>query len=444
MTLHSHMRGFRSGLLTLCLVFAAVAAACGTSATELESSPPTLATELESSSSTPTPAAPVPSPTPGTESESSSSMPTPVAPVPSPTPETVEYSINPTWWVPPSLEEQIFESDVIVRASLLSAAAGTETVPSADAGVSPTYRPVQDLRFTVHEYLKGSGPNEVLVVVRGEHTYLTEAEARNEADHSVSLRNTTWDGRQGALFLRTSDSADLQVSGTSGGASGSTGQTDDLAFITDGAKSPPPTISLADLRAEIAETDATLKAGEGIEGYERCIRGKIRRERANRADPWMPLRLEKTLVSGSAAGAEVYRSENRYREPDYNRYWLSGPDAGLFQSLIVDDDSSSVNGYDEILTTARPLVTGTYRVFHNMQLYIYFPCNSVPEDAYTDWTVTVTATTGTLHEAFFDPVAIGTAVGADGSNGALEPASFTVGARRACCKASSGRTGPLC
>ena len=34
---------------------------------------------------------------------------------------------------------------------------------------------------------------------------------------------------------------------------------------------------------------------------------------------------------------------------------------------------------------------------------------------------------GTVHEAFFDPVAIGAAVGADASNGVLEPAAFTVG-----------------
>ena len=34
---------------------------------------------------------------------------------------------------------------------------------------------------------------------------------------------------------------------------------------------------------------------------------------------------------------------------------------------------------------------------------------------------------GTLHEAFFDPVDIGTAVGADSSDGVLKPAAFTVG-----------------
>ena len=42
-----------------------------------------------------------------------------------------------------------------------------------------------------------------------------------------------------------------------------------------------------------------------------------------------------------------------------------------------------------------------------------------------EWTVTVTAPEGTLHEAFFDPVTVGTAVTADSANGVLKPASFT-------------------
>ena len=32
-----------------------------------------------------------------------------------------------------------------------------------------------------------------------------------------------------------------------------------------------------------------------------------------------------------------------------------------------------------------------------------------------------------VHEAFFDPMAIGAGVGADGTNGVLKPAAFTVG-----------------
>ena len=389
--------------------------------------------------------------------------------VPTATPEIV-LAINPPWRVSPSLEEQIFTSDVIVRASLLSATAGTETVPSAVC-VAPTYRAVQELRFSTHEYLKGTGPTEVIVVVRGDHTYLTEAEAQQAAVASVSRRNTTWDGREGVLFLNTLQPPYAPTGASNSGASGAArgapseafaftlsnylqsaweydigtlsrawlpardaggaeGRSSDAAaqaFITDGATSPPPVISLADLRSAIAEMAATLAAGEGIEGYEECIRRKISRERHRRAVPWTPSRYEATLASGSAAGTELYRDTNPYRDPKYDRYWLSGPDMGIFQASIIDDDSSPENGYDDTLTTARPLPAGGYRVFYNWQRYTEFPCNFAPDDAYLDWTVTVTAPAGTLHEAFFDPAAIGTVVGADGTNGALEPAGFTAG-----------------
>ena len=98
----------------------------------------------------------------------------------------------------------------------------------------------------------------------------------------------------------------------------------------------------------------------------------------------------------------------------------------LFQSGVEDDDTVPDNGYDHTLVLARPLPAGEYHVNDHMQHHDDFPCNFVP-DTYSKWTVTVTAPAGTVHEAFFDPVAIGAAVGADSSNGVLKPAAFTVG-----------------
>ena len=40
--------------------------------------------------------------------------------------------------------------------------------------------------------------------------------------------------------------------------------------------------------------------------------------------------------------------------------------------------------------------------------------------------MTATAPPRTVHEVFFDPVAIGAGVGADATNGVLKPAAFTV------------------
>ena len=360
--------------------------------------------------------------------------------VPTPTPQVLSYSIDRAWLVSPSLEEQIFTSKVIVVASLLSATVGTETVPS-DPGVASTYRALQVLRFRAHEHLKGTGPEEAVVMVRSRHSYLTEAEARQTADAAVSERNTAWDDRRGVLFLNTllPPVAPGGVSGAASGspafrftlsnphvqaewdyavdtlsrawlpareASGAGGQEGDSSsqeFITDGAQSPPPVVSLADLRAKIAENDALLKAGEGVEGYIGCLHSKIYRERLRRADPWTPTQREKTIASGSATGTEVYRGTRNERHPGYHNYWLSGPDMDLFRALIVDDDSQSNNGYDHTLVTSRPLPDGEYSIFYNKQHYSRFPCNHVPTDAYDDWTVTVTAPAGAVHEAFFDP-----------------------------------------
>ena len=102
----------------------------------------------------------------------------------------------------------------------------------------------------------------------------------------------------------------------------------------------------------------------------------------------------------------------------------SGPDAGMFEALRVDDDTIPRNGYEHMLATARPLPGGEYVVLYNRQLYVYFPCNFVPDDTYIEWTVTVTPPLDTVHEAFFDPVADGAAVGYTAGAGRLEPAAF--------------------
>ena len=104
---------------------------------------------------------------------------------------------DPTWRVAPLLEEQIIRSTTIVRATLQSATAAVVAEPDGGG-----YRPVQELRFTTHEYLKGSGPATLLVAVRGDATHATDAAARAAAAAAVAGRVTTWDARQGVLFLR--------------------------------------------------------------------------------------------------------------------------------------------------------------------------------------------------------------------------------------------------
>ena len=245
--------------------------------------------------------------------------PAPALLVPTPTPEIRAGQPPRKWSVSPSLDEQVFDSDAIVRATLLSATAGTESVPS-DPGVAPTYRAVNELHFTVHEYLKGSGPSEVVVVVRDEAnypgtvgTFVLEADALGRAREQLKQRRTTWDDREAVLFLRTGGPS--QSGGASGGSqrtaqsnqaieftqsnpvfqtpfdysidtlsrawlpardAGATGasRSADREYITDGSKSPQPTISLADLRSKIAELQDDPGAGRRHRGIPRMHQGQ--------------------------------------------------------------------------------------------------------------------------------------------------------------------------
>ena len=82
------------------------------------------------------------------------------------------------------------------------------------------------------------------------------------------------------------------------------------------------------------------------------------------------------------------------------------------------------------ISTIRPLPASEYRFYSNAIWGGALICNreiTEYERNLYGRNVHVTAPHGTVHEAFFDPVAIGTAVGADATNGVLKPAAFTVG-----------------
>ena len=364
---------------------------------------------------------------------------------------------DPTWAVAPSLEEQIFTSSTIVRATLQSSS-------GAAAAGGGGHQAVQELRFTVHEYLKGSGPSTITVAVRDDYVYASEATARAVATAAVARRTTAWDAREGVLFLSALDQAYTPTGGAAAGsalgftrsnpgqsawaysvdtlsrawlpaqqAAGSTSAAGTQTYITDGAQTPAPTVTLAALRAQIAALAAELKAGESVAGYRSCVVSRLRLERYRRGEAaqsggaWVPYQRGLQLASGAAAGTETYKTEFNEGEPQYNHIWLSGPDAARFQTTRVDADTNPANGYAQTTTTTRPLPAGVYRVHHNLQHYKDLPCNHVPDKAYIVLAVTVTAPVATLHEAFFDPVAIGTGVGAGGGQGALTSTSFSVG-----------------
>ena len=328
-----------------------------------------------------------------------------------------------------SVAERIYASDVVVRASLLSTTEGS-------------------LRFRAVEYLKGSGPSEFTVSA------------------STDNRNTVWDRREAVLFLSrppsegasgssgSSDSTEFLFTDTTEGYSGELAQgytvdsrnpvwlpaesgtegaggaSDARSFIAASASpagSSQPTISLADLRSTIA----WMEGGEGIIGYERCIWASVGYERYYR--DWEAYhkrpyeRYQESLeTSSGASGNTVVFDHGITGQTNYYIPYLTGPDAGFFRAQNIDDDSLSSNGYVERLSPARPLPSGAYRIVAHIQLPYAIPCAFRPDYDGLEYLVTLTAPAGTLHESFFDPVAIGTIIGADASNGVIDPDEFTV------------------
>ena len=188
-----------------------------------------------------------------------------------------------------------------------------------------------------------------------------------------------------------------------------------------------PTITLDEMKAEIAGVEREVAAGGGSDAYRACIYEKHKWERRSNAkqspDGSYPYsRYDESMASGRPAGARAHTYRNGPElEPRFQKvgeFFVGGRD----QALFVPRRSGAFD-------TARPLPAGEYKFNTYYMFHSEILCDAIPEAAKRRFEVfvTVTAPTGTVHEAFFDPVAIGTAVGAGTSNGALEPAAFTVG-----------------
>ena len=448
---------------------------------------------------TPTPASPVaatvfpmatqaPPPTEGPAPETPRAetpeqvMPTPEAVVATPAPTVSledaapteepkeEVSYSPLIWVnntAPSVNLQIFDADVIVVTSLVSAAAGVQQ----DGDV---YRPGQILRFRSSEYLKGTGPAEFVVEVSiVEFEASTSAKALEFARDYIARRNTSYDGRPGILFLSgplTAATVSQGQSDTSSGRSAPntpsttfnfaseeflatssweysidtiervwmpaknnpptsasrarTPQNSNPEYITDGETTPPTVIRLSELKTKISALATRLASGADVPGFKECVRGELNRERYYR--DWEPYTVYHTIPSGADPDSQALRDEPvRHGDSVYWVFHVRGKDASYFQAVIVDDDDDPAR-YSFKYTPSRPLPAGLYEVDFTYQLPSEIPCGQI-DDPVRYREVTVTAPAGTLHEAFFDPVTIGSAVGADGANGVLKPTSFTVG-----------------
>ena len=375
------------------------------------------------------------------------------------------------------MDEKIAGSDVIVIARLQSANAAAER-RSGHTG----YFAVVEFTFKPLEYLKGSTTSTGNIVAFVDYPgieYKSKADALAQANVLLQERNTTWDDRDAVLFLMseygtfpstkqanrywlgnvyshaspyedhysivsminkdwlpealgTGGSAtsggeryfltDVPTESTSGGASGDVSQAVEQ-----------PSTALSALKSRITEIEAEITAGGGSDSYRECVYLKYEWEREvshrkrQLGGVYHYIRHDYSIGSGLPAGTEFHTwhgsglllSEYGSTDPgNVGRVKLGGRDKDLFTSQ-----------WPAIVVTARPLPAGAYKFYQGWQQHPKIVCDAYPEDELKrrEVFVTVTAPTGTVHEAFFDPTIIESAVGADASNGVLKPATFLLG-----------------
>ena len=389
---------------------------------------------------------------------------------------------------PAPLRLRIFEASAIVRASLISNSAGAvrysealgldldgEPLTSFDVvfnklglgdprwPVDGEYRPAHTFRFRVIEYLKGSGASEITVTARTFSTHGTEAQASQVATDSLGERDTSRDSHEAILFLwepasggASTDAFHFLRSGPYNSlqytidtmnrvwlpakepppAEGMSSSTDDASPlflvgepVVPGSPSPEPgssTMSLGELRSEIAAVDTLIAAGDGTDEYRECLAEMWRYEQVWQGERRVPPESVHQLASGTPEGTVLRQGGTIYTPGanGYSRRLIEGRDKELFREALDDDDDRPDNGYTIGEATARPLPAGTYQYKNFLQMYYEVPCN-FRRGYHTVENVVVTAPDGVLHELFFDPVTVGSRVAADATNGVLKPASFT-------------------
>ena len=375
---------------------------------------------------------------------------------------------------PTSLEERILAAPVIARVRLDSTTSAVESATAFDG--STKYIALLEFSFSVQEYLKGSGVDDIVAVWESRPIYDARQEAEAALPAIAAARDTRWDDREAIVFLKSSqtyltstqetdryyltwqheiDFDDkysiasrhnklwLPAAAAVGAASQTTG--DQQRFLTDvpPAEGTAPTITLGEIKTLIGTITAKLAAGDGSEEYRECVQLTYQYEGDDRRyKERSPSRFGSRFAgdpppghefdAGLAAGSTLYEDDLGFgpTADKLVRFWIDGGDADLFSiefgdavpyDLSGDGVNDSVN-FNRRVISARPLPESVHRFHFNMRSPFFDLC-----EGYTiryEWTVTVNAPVGTLHEAFFDPVTDGSAVAADDSNGVLKPASF--------------------
>ena len=381
-----------------------------------------------------------------------------------------------------TLDERIFRADVIARATMRSVSAYSYK-PWAHLNERMT---MLRFSFAAHEYLKGNGGTVLTVdmVFDGEGHSSGRSAVNAGNDWIANAAERWWEERESIIFIEVDDRENDGASGqsdslvykfsphvrepkefaywdyafaenmwkdtfsvdsernrvwlpsasTSAGAAGASDTRFLLGTKPEGLKSSDSSgasgasgfasdISLAGLKARIKAVADLVEAGEGIDGYEECLRRKYGWERT----PYWPHSIEFPMTSGLTAGSVIVSSATSAKGR-YKIFFFKGTDDNMFEIEITDSDDDPLNGYERIAKTKRPLPQGTYEVDYYQLPGIFAQCNFIPDNPASYWTIIATAPDGALHEAFFDPAPLGVGVGANSASdgvGALKPAEFT-------------------
>ena len=371
-----------------------------------------------------------------------------------------------------SLAERIAWSDVIARVRLRSVSSAADPQDFDSDGTLEYYAALEH-RFEALEYLKGSGGGELVAVVYDFLAHATSQSAIANADVLLAERDAQWDGREAIVFLRDDSpqrdrywlgnayvsepnplhkdaytiasihSKNWLPEASTGGLRSPGG--DDQSFLLDvpgsGAEAgssrsgeTTPTITKGDLKARIATIVGEIAAGGGSEAYRDCVYEKYQWERQVRYwkegmdSGYFYRRFDEAIASGLPAETLAYTSI--FVDDAVAVYGQALPTTNWGEYLLVGRDEDLFHPrWPGVAVTARPLPSAEYKFNYAYRPPEFVICDAFPEDELKrhEVFVTVTAPAGTLHEAFFDPAAIGAAAGADSANGVVEPAEFAIG-----------------
>lgn len=372
------------------------------------------------------------------------------------------------------MNEKVFNADVVVRAKLV----GTQASAGRIDDEHVLYKGVINFRFAALEYLKGEGDDE-LVVSENLHLHpkvLRDLLDRNGAadqpifPHLVEEgnpfttlelallaakswereRDARWEDREAIILayevvvpgssdgsiqysFRPRFAYGLETKNTNwlpasirNGVEDPTGSalSDDKRFILGGldreSLDASSTISVSEMKSLIAKSDQWHREGEGNEAYRECIQARFRteryinekKERGENPVPPIPFGIGSNSVieSGLPAGTVIYVGSSRA-----GRIWFESVDEDLFLDLSADN-TGVVN------RTTRPLPAGEYAVYYNFQREEWVPCDYYPEESINAYELRVfvrlTNPNRVVCEGFFDPVDVGSVLGADVVNGA--------------------------